>query len=1136
MGLILPPPAISPPAPSAISRLNYCTGPDVHAALVSTAVGQTPTTTTAHPPASPTKSSLKKGAATSKGNYSVAFGSPDDSTPDRRRSADKPGFLSPGTLESPGRVEVIVMNLQRKIEIMQLSLDGFQNCEDDYKLKIDAMETDHRQKMMQVEAQSLDRLQEMQREAENRAASLQSQLDLAQEEARQGASARHELTAAREELEVTSHSRAALAEATEKLRKYRDKVTELSDVKEALLKVQGAHGQSVDEVVRLENELSKLQPVKRQVEDYKIRAIEAEVKLVECQDYLRRMERHAHDQNSKTEHLYKGVILQKEQMDEMQRRILQDTQMDGTKAIVHGVGDGISELNPDLKDELVRLRNENLQLRAFQAKRTDDAVQYLEGSLDDAKQLADRYKDEYLRTKEVLGSTQATLAEAKQREVNLSVDVKHWRDRSHETEQHCEALRGQLELCEQQLEQTKISLIDSEDHNAKLRENVRDWMQKKQEVDAISNERLDNLQRTLQELEQTKSILRSAEAALEELQGDLESFEAAAEENAASLKKIDSELQKTTWDLDDTRNKLADKHSKAEALEGQVAKLQKQLNSLDEKLVVERRQRQLEADEAHSALETTRELLEQKNKKEQEELQSNMTRLLDDERKAYRTKDEEANQVLQKKEHEWQEQYLLLQERSISALKHSRQEAQERIDFVMKEYEEDVAKLKQESGETHDSIIRKGRKVLEEAKSKATEEMQRLDDECRDVEEANARLKNDMDELDRQLRSKINSMKQQLDFATSQVNDRTREADEYLDQIKALEREKFKLGEENEQYRRQLGGRFGTDGLMQSQLEKLQKEYSAVVLENRNFKKQAHNGAGQPFNAIMEFGDDGEDGNRSYRRGIGVDRSALVQLRKEYEAQIEGLNDEKRDLIMKMSSQSTDVHKAEKRTWEREEENAKLKAENTSLKLELQRAEFAYEEGALVHAENRSPLESSFHSTRQVAHSPSPKKVSSPGDHISGGGSLAIDRAKKQKLAQEDLLRNRFSSIAGTPQRRVRQLTAAAFDTSATVPFTGNVLSPLNKHKHHPNSDHLSPGTEMPLVPSRPPSPTKSPSRISRMASDVFRLGTTTSPFASEKESNATIRPDPQSAPTIAQYTQLAGELVDDNQQECKQS
>lgn len=668
------------------------------------------------------------------------------------------------------------------------------------------------------------------------------------------------------------------------------------------------------------------------------------------------------------------------------------------------------------------------------------------------------------------------------------------------------------------------------------------------------------LEETLQELSNTKDILRSAEAAVEQLQGDVEGLEADAEENAQSFREMEGNLRKTTWELEDTRNRLADRRNKVEALEGQVMKLQKELRDLEDKLDLERSQRKEEAEEGQRSLETTRELLETKNRKEQEDLQANMARLLDDERKAYRIKDEEANRMYQHLEQECQEKYLELQERSTSLLRHSRQENQERINFIKEEYEEDlakltkenseridlikkeheedVAKLTKENSETQDTFIRKGKKLLDICKSDARNAIQELEDKCRDLEEKNARLDNDMAERDRLLRGKIASMNQQLMFTTSQVNDRTREADEYVDQIKMLEREKFKLSEENEQYRRQLGGRYGADGLVQSQLEKLQKEYSAVVDENRNLKKQfQHGNAGGLLDSIVESGEEGEDVSRSYRRGGGIDRRALTQLRQEYEERIEVLNDEKRDLIMRMSSQSTDVHKAEKRAWEREEENAKLKADNTSLKLKLQRAEFGLEmsDGTMVPSENRSPTETSFHSTDQGASSPIPAKSTSPGKlliHSSPG----IDRAKKQKLAQENLLRNRFSSMAAPP-RKVLQLAVAIETSTAIVPSTGNVLSPSNKHKHHPNYDQLSSGTEMPLVPSRPPSPTKSPvesSSISMMASDVFRLGT--NPESPRSKSNAMPYPQSRNAPSIMQYTQLHEQQGSDSQPECKQS
>lgn len=1034
-------------------------------------------------------------------------------------------LLSPGTIESPARMQSVVQHLQRRNELLQQSLSDVRLRESTLTGQLERMASEHRQSTLRLEAQSLDRIQELQREADERATEWQTNLTELREQVRLGSTAVQELQVAKEELEVMQHNKAALVETTEKLRKYKDKVTELQDVKEALRSEQEAHGKAVDDVVRLENELQQLLPVKRQVEDYKIRAIEAEVKLVECQDFLRRMERQANDESTKHETLFKGVILQKEQMEEMQRRIQQDTEHNRDNPVtIHGVGDSLTELNPALRDELVLLRNDNLQLRAFQAKRTEDAVQHLEESLDDTKRLADRYKNEYLDTKETLERTETSLTESLHQADELRVSIRQWQERCEQQTSYGDELERQIEQITQQLNQIKTELCDEQDQSEALQTQVRELTKQKADDEHVSTDRWNQLQATLAELAQIRTQLQSSEGTVDKLRFDFKRLTLLSQEQTQTLQKNDHDLQTLRWELDDTSNKLQDKRSAAEALEVHVAKLHKQVKALDEKLVTEKDQRQEEATEAQDALEATRVLLENKSKKDLDELRSNMNRLLTDEREANRKKDEKANEMHQQLEEDWKAKYTDLEDQSTASLHRSRKEAQERMEYMKKVYEEDIAKLKNDSNEAHEGIIRRGKSVLEEAKAKAKmllrEEAERndelaaenveLENSVNDLLAKSKALEKSIDDAKRTHEGKVHSLELRLDMSMKKISQHEQQLEEQYDRAQLLQRDIAKLTDENAQYRRQLGGRHGEDSRIQVELDKLQKEFNEVVVENRNYKKQLQNGGTSGhLTSIMESGEEDPDDHRSYRSD-GVNKRALAQARKDFEETVEALNDQKREFLMKLSSQATDVHKAEKRVWEHEAEIADLKKENTNLKLQLQRIEMAREEveDDAGPSENLSPMDSSDHITELGSSSSNTRSRSSPG----------IDRAKKQKLAQETMLRNRFTSITGTPPRKVQQVNNSSSASSHQVLAS-----------HQPNSDHSSSGTELPQIPSRPPSPPKCP-RISshvasKMAFDVYRLGASEkSDFVSQYQN-----------PSISQYTQLKTD-PDENGQECKPS
>mmetsp|Transcript_10349 Transcript_10349/g.20744 ORF Transcript_10349/g.20744 Transcript_10349/m.20744 type:complete len:127 (+) Transcript_10349:126-506(+) len=73
--------------------------------------------------------------------------------------------------------------------------------------------------------------------------------------------------------------------------------------------------------------------------------------------------------------------------------------------------------------EVENLRNENARLRAFAAEREDDSVQKLEESLDDNQRLAQRYKEQFLATKNELQEAQQALRDSMLREEKLRLEI-----------------------------------------------------------------------------------------------------------------------------------------------------------------------------------------------------------------------------------------------------------------------------------------------------------------------------------------------------------------------------------------------------------------------------------------------------------------------------------------------------------------------------------------------------------------------------------------------------------------------------------------------------------------------------------------------------------------------------------------
>ena len=73
--------------------------------------------------------------------------------------------------------------------------------------------------------------------------------------------------------------------------------------------------------------------------------------------------------------------------------------------------------------EVEALRNENARLKAFAAQREDDSVQKLEESLDDNQRLVQRYKEQFLATKNELQEAQQALRDTMQREEKVKLQT-----------------------------------------------------------------------------------------------------------------------------------------------------------------------------------------------------------------------------------------------------------------------------------------------------------------------------------------------------------------------------------------------------------------------------------------------------------------------------------------------------------------------------------------------------------------------------------------------------------------------------------------------------------------------------------------------------------------------------------------
>jgi len=256
-------------------------------------------------------------------------------TPQRKsggRRLSVESLFSPATIDST--LENLVTDLRKQNESLQQELATSQQREAELGQKME----DNRKEMMKLEFTALQR-EEDAREAHARESSaLRLELEELKVAFETEQRAHKELESVRDEMDLLKHTKEKLAETEEKLRICRERIEQLGDVKEALTREEEAHGVSVEECLRLQNELKTLQPLRRQLEDYKTRAVEAEVKLSECQADLKRMEQVTGNLSSAQKEIVEGAKLHKEEAEELRRRLMEE---EGASLEGPGVGEGL---------------------------------------------------------------------------------------------------------------------------------------------------------------------------------------------------------------------------------------------------------------------------------------------------------------------------------------------------------------------------------------------------------------------------------------------------------------------------------------------------------------------------------------------------------------------------------------------------------------------------------------------------------------------------------------------------------------------------------------------------------------------------------------------------------------------------
>ena len=464
------------------------------------------------------------------------------STNIQRFSSSRTKKLSPppSSMSTRGVSARKVIRLEKESEALaekntelNRELELIRRQENALRVRCEEMEAINRAARLKLESEALVRISEIRDDFSTRVSCLERELEKSKDAAKEASIAKEQLASLQDEVDILQHSKIKLQQTENQLQKMKIKLERMGDASKALENEERAHSDAVSKCLDLENELAALGPLKRQLEEYKARATDAEVNLVDCEDEIKRLRETSDNMNGFNYELQRGNLLHQAEAEGL-RKTLEQNESEMTDG--HAVGGGMSELNPKLKEELLRLRSENARLKTFAAKREHDSVQRLEEACDDAKRLAEKFKEQYLATKNTLDSTK--------RDLVASID------RENVLQKRIEEVEGLMKDLETTLQEERIAAQKAKLDATKLLHSTKKEIgeQSKAEKEQLVQEWQDKLEEQRASFEEKHEML-SAESN-ENNENLQERIAELRQQSVASLQKMEQEFMKKTNEME----------------------------------------------------------------------------------------------------------------------------------------------------------------------------------------------------------------------------------------------------------------------------------------------------------------------------------------------------------------------------------------------------------------------------------------------------------------------------------------------------------------------------------------------------------------------------------------------------------
>jgi chromosome segregation ATPase len=788
----------------------------------------------------------------------------------------------------------LIAGLREQNEILKQELKISQQREQNFLQRLEHNEDKFRKEMMKLESISRRREEDIRDNYRQEIARLQTKTSDAKEELEQQMRA-----TISDQTDALRHADEKLAETKEKLKVCKERLEEFAEVKKKLINEEQAHIASVKECHRLEKELKSTQPLKRKLEECQKRATYAEHNLIEREEELKALYQITEDLERRQEETLADKRGHMEDAEELRRQLLAKEEKEPSN--------DANDLNETESIQVAQLRQENMQLRVFLA----EVEQHSQFELSFSQEHVD--------------------------DLQARVDVMTSR---------VEVLKSELEDKNTQIVEIQDSLVEAvrqlpeaEARIGILQIEVENWKRKANDAKSFSARRQDLLKTIHEEAE--KSLAGAEETELS-LVNEVADWMKIATETESALEKCRKESLKMKQASFITKTSLDKALMREEALEREIEDLKKSKDSLTEKLEQERGSKE-------EALATANKILQETcfDDKKTLSTSSQIAELSETNATLMETIKELRRE--QCKPHEDNSRF-----RSLLVTYSEVQDQLAALDLTK------VIKLLDENKSLKDLVssttgskglvnpedeLALGNVIEQRVEiTSSTVQPDSLSSQVKALIRINAELVATIEKLKRDqfsggIEETIDSYKQKALAASSQVIDLSKTNVHLMDSVEEL---KGELQEANDRFQRQLNEQFEAYNEVHDQLETLQTEFSALLNENKELKKNASTVSRlQKCVVSALYGSTEVFSSRGTSSGQGFYGSTPERLRAEYDLKVELLMKEKRKLIIRSNEAITSMHKAERKSWEFSQKISTLTEELEAAKMAqstLQRA------------------------------------------------------------------------------------------------------------------------------------------------------------------------------------------------------